>query len=78
MLMKAGERWNCTNPACRCEVLVESSGKINGRNPICCCGETMKRKYAPPALTYLEFLRAEQAPDVSFSVPAVSGKAPEE
>ena len=78
MLMKAGERWHCTNPACRCEVLVESSGKIDGRNPVCPCGGTMKRKYAPPALTYLEFLRSEQASDVSVFVPAVSGKPPGE
>jgi hypothetical protein len=61
MLMKTGERWHCTNPACRCEVLVQASGKIDGKYPMCACGGTMKRKYASPALTYLEFLRAEEA-----------------
>lgn len=63
MLMKMGERWHCTNPACRCEVLVESSGKIDGTNPACACGATMKKKYGSPALTYLEFLRGEEMPD---------------
>ena len=61
MLMKAGERWRCSNPECRCEVLVQSGGAIDGRNPICVCGGAMKRKYAPPQLTYLEFLRGDNA-----------------
>ena len=60
MIMKRGERWRCTNPACQCEVLVESNGQIEGSNPRCACGGIMKRKYAPPSLTYLEFLRFEE------------------
>jgi hypothetical protein len=59
MLMKTGERWRCSNPECRCQVLVESGSAIHGRNLICACGGAMKRKYAPPQLTYLEFLRGE-------------------
>ena len=62
MLMRIGERWHCANPACRCEVLVQESGKIEGANPACACGGAMTRKYAPPQLTYLEFLRCEHAP----------------
>jgi hypothetical protein len=27
MLMKARERWHCTNLACRCQVVVEISGE---------------------------------------------------
>lgn len=60
MLMKRGEHWLCTNPACQCEVLVESKGQIDGSNPRCACGGIMKKKYAPPHLTYLEFLRFEE------------------
>ncbi len=59
MLMKIGEQWHCTNPACRCEVLVQSAGVIEGKNPRCICGAPMKKKYAPPNLTYLEFLTVE-------------------
>jgi hypothetical protein len=59
--MKTGERWHCTNPACCCAVLVESSGKVEGSNPLCACGAAMKKKYASPALTYLDFLRREEA-----------------
>ena len=61
MLMKSGERWHCTNPACRCEVLVEASGKIDGANPVCACGAPLKRKYASPILSYLDFLHGEEA-----------------
>jgi len=59
MIMKTGELWHCINPACRCEVLVQSKGVIEGSNPRCACGAPMKKKYAPPNLTYLEFLRVE-------------------
>jgi hypothetical protein len=60
MLMKTSERWHCTNPACQCEVLVETSGQIEGPNPRCACGEAMKKRYISPALTYLEFLHVEE------------------
>jgi len=56
MLMKSGERWHCTNPACHCEVLVETEGQIQGTNPRCTCGSIMKKGYSPPVLKYLDFL----------------------
>jgi hypothetical protein len=59
MWMKSGERWHCVNPACRCEVLVESGGEIPGTGPRCACGGTMKRNYVPPVFQYLDFLRVE-------------------
>ena len=62
MLMKSGERWHCINANCKCEVLVESSGEVEGNNPRCACGAVMKKVYAPPALTYLKFLHFQQAP----------------
>jgi hypothetical protein len=57
MIMKTGEHWHCTNPACHCEVLVQSGSIIEGSNPRCVCGAPMKKKYVPPNFTYLEFLR---------------------
>lgn len=57
MLMKTGERWHCTNVACRCSVLVETSGEAEGKNPFCACGSVMKKQYSPPVFQYLEFLR---------------------
>ncbi|HYL61829.1 MAG TPA: hypothetical protein VE077_04335 [Candidatus Methylomirabilis sp.] len=60
MIMKAGQRWHCTNPSCRCEVLVQSSKELEVRNPRCVCGAPMKKEYTPPHLTYLEFLRVDE------------------
>lgn len=57
MVMRTGERWHCTNPACRCAILVETSGAAEGRNPACACGNVMKKQYAAPVFQYLDFLR---------------------
>lgn len=63
MLMKTGERWHCTNAACGCSILVETSGAGEGKNPVCACGSVMKKQYAPPVFQYLDFLRfPEPAP----------------
>jgi hypothetical protein len=43
MIMKSGEHWHCTNPACGCTVLVEINGEVNGANPRCACGGLMKK-----------------------------------
>lgn len=60
MLMSTADRWYCTNPECRCEALVESCGEMEGGHPRCACGAAMKKKYASPVLSYLEFLRVEE------------------
>ena len=61
MLMKTGERWHCTDQACQCQILVETGGQIEGLNPRCACGASMKKKYTSPALAYLEFLRVGES-----------------
>ena len=60
MLMKARERWHCTNFACGCQVVVEISGEVEGQNPRCACGEIMRKKYVSPVFTYLDFLRSDR------------------
>ena len=57
MVMKIGERWHCTNSACGCSILVETTGNTEGKNPRCTCGSVMKKQYAPPVFKYLDFLR---------------------
>jgi hypothetical protein len=57
MIMKSGERWTCSHPACQCAVLVEGSGEIEGSNPQCACGSKMKKVYSPVVFRYLDFLR---------------------
>jgi hypothetical protein len=68
MLMKARERWHCTNLACGCQVVVEISGEVEGLNPRCACGGIMKKKYTSAVFTYLDFLRVEE----SLAVPQSS------
>jgi hypothetical protein len=62
MRMKSEDRWHCTNPACGCEVLVQNTGIVDGENPRCSCGALMKKKYSSPVLSYLDFLRLDEAP----------------
>jgi hypothetical protein len=65
MRMRSEDRWHCTNPACGCEVLVEPSGSEDAKNPRCSCGAAMKKRYVSPVLTYLDFLRVEDTPNVA-------------
>jgi hypothetical protein len=60
MIMKAGQQWNCSNPACRCEIVVQSWSDVEGGNPRCVCGAPMKKQYTPPQFSYLEFLGCEE------------------
>jgi hypothetical protein len=65
MHTKSQDRWHCTNPSCGCEVLAESRGSGEGTNPFCSCGAPMKKRYVAPVLTYLDFLRLEEPPNVA-------------
>lgn len=60
MNITTSEQWHCTNPACRREVSVPSNARATGKL-LCACGSPLKRKYSPPTLTYLEFLRLEES-----------------
>jgi hypothetical protein len=47
--MQVGERWICSNAACRCELVVMRSGRTGeGANPRCFCGSRMKKRYTAP------------------------------
>lgn len=49
MKMRKGEKWICSNPACRSEFVVATgSAPENGVNPRCCCGFKMKKVYNVP------------------------------
>jgi len=65
MRMKSEDCWHCTNPACGCEVLVERGASKDGNNPQCPCGAAMKKTYVSPVITYLEFLKVEETPEVA-------------
>lgn len=59
MVMKSGEQWRCTNSACHCEVVVQSTSDVQGTNPRCVCGFPMKKTYSRPRFHYLDFLQIE-------------------
>jgi hypothetical protein len=41
--MKKGEKYECSNPDCGCEITVTRSSEAPDpdRSPTCCCGEEM-------------------------------------
>lgn len=46
MSFKEGERYDCPDPECGCEILVTrgaAEGKGGDQNPRCCCGKEMQR-----------------------------------
>jgi hypothetical protein len=50
MMMREGDRWICSNPACRCEIEVVTAAKsADGTNPNCCCGSRMRKAYHAPS-----------------------------
>jgi hypothetical protein len=46
MAMKKGEKYECSNPECGCEISVTrtSEAMSASRSPRCCCGEEMALK----------------------------------
>ena len=69
MMMKKAERWHCTSLFCHCEILVRADSELEGKNPLCICGAPMKKKYVPPSLAYLEFLRADDPAPIRENSP---------
>ncbi len=73
MLMHSGDRWHCTNPACRCELSVEQNTEIRSERVHCACGGVMKQHYTAPVFRYLDFIlepetqnSPSQTPEVHF------------
>jgi hypothetical protein len=65
MHMKTEDHWHCTNPACKCEVRVETIAVRHGDDPRCSCGAVMKKRYASPMLAYLDFLRLAETSEAA-------------
>jgi hypothetical protein len=77
MLMKSAERWHCTNPSCRAEIVVGFRGSLEGSNPRCACGAVFKKEYSAPVFRYLDFLQLEQPrpSEAARCPPGVAGPA---
>jgi hypothetical protein len=51
MTMREGEHLICSNPDCRCEVVVVvSAPSPTDRNPICTCGFALRKVYVAPTV----------------------------
>ena len=49
--MQKEQRWICSNPGCRSQVVVIVAEGSEGTKPRCSCGSSMKRFYLPPRIT---------------------------
>jgi hypothetical protein len=55
MLVSKDQKFRCTNPSCKCEIVVVNPPEIDGRVPVrCFCGSEMKKPYTEPVLRRLE------------------------
>jgi len=61
MLMRLGETWICSNPACGCVITVSKDGVLEGGNPRCSCGAALRKQYSSPVFQYLDFLRLDSS-----------------
>jgi hypothetical protein len=65
MKMRKGEKWICSNPTCRTEIVVTvAGGPEDGANPRCCCGSRMKKVYAAPKFSSIQNPEHPKAVDI--------------
>ena len=56
MLVRSGDLWHCTNPACLSELSIGTSRDSEVDHVYCVCGAVMKKYYKPPVFRYLDFI----------------------
>ena len=56
MLVRSGDLWHCTNPACLSELSIGTSGDVEVDRVYCVCDAVMKKHYKPPVFRYLDFI----------------------
>ena len=56
MLVRSGDLWHCTNPACLSELSIGTSRDSEVDHVYCVCGAVMKKHYKPPVFRYLDFI----------------------
>lgn len=61
MLMQSGDRWLCSNAACRAELVVGLNKLIPGDRLRCACGAAMLKHPSLPVFGYLDFLGNRKA-----------------
>lgn len=61
MLMQSGDRWLCSNAACRAELAVGLSRVIPADRVRCACGAFMQKHPVLPVFGYLDFLGGRES-----------------
>jgi len=61
MLMQTGDRWLCSNAACRAELAVGLSRVIPADQVRCACGAVMQKHPVLPVFGYLDFLGGRES-----------------
>ena len=56
MLVRSGDLWHCSNPACFSELSIGTSRDAEVDQVYCVCGAVMKKHYRLPVFRYLDFL----------------------
>jgi hypothetical protein len=56
MLVRSGDLWHCSNPACLSELSIGTSRDTEVDRVYCVCGAVMKKHYHLPGFHYLDFL----------------------
>jgi hypothetical protein len=60
MLVRSGDLWHCTNPACLSELSIGTGRDTEVDWVYCVCGAVMKKHYIPPVFRYLDFLEERE------------------
>ena len=58
MLVRSGDLWHCTNPACLSELSIGASRDTDVDQVYCVSGAIMKRHCSPTVFRYLDFIGA--------------------
>jgi hypothetical protein len=56
MLVRSGDLWHCTNPACLSKLSIGTVRDAEVDDVYCVCGAVMKKPYLLPGFPYLDFL----------------------
>jgi hypothetical protein len=56
MLVRSGDLWHCTNPACFSELSIGTGRDADVDQVYCVCSAVMKKHYKPPIFRYLDFI----------------------
>jgi hypothetical protein len=56
MLVRLGDLWHCSNPACLSELSIGTPWDTEVDRVYCVCGAVMKKHCKPPAFLHIDFI----------------------